>query len=194
MGPFENGRRCNTFELSLVEIEPNIENPPALALAFALRLRLDAGSLGGFHAHSGNCGARRRVGRLRVELIGHHAGLCFTGRISRLVLSAVLLLLFTPPAFGGVPELNVKAICKARSADAKMLQSPPDQSTADCVRDEEAAKQQLGTLWASTSVSIRNRCQSDARSLHTTSYRDLLTCIQIAEDTKPSPKKETGKQ
>jgi hypothetical protein len=39
-----------------------------------------------------------------------------------LVLFAVLLLLFTPPAFGGVPELNIKAICKARSADAKMLQ------------------------------------------------------------------------
>jgi hypothetical protein len=111
-----------------------------------------------------------------------------------LVLFAVLLLLFTPPAFGGVPELNVKAICKARSADAKMLQSPPDQSTADCMRDEEAAKQQLGTLWTSTSVSIRKQCESDARSLHTTSYRDLLTCIQIAEDTKSGPKKQTGKQ
>jgi hypothetical protein len=111
-----------------------------------------------------------------------------------LVLFAVLLLLFTPPAFGGVPELNVKAICKARSADAKMLQSPPDQSTADCMRDEEAAKQQLGTLWTSTSVSIRKQCESDARSLHTTSYLDLLACIQIAEDVKPSPKKQTGKQ
>jgi hypothetical protein len=41
-----------------------------------------------------------------------------------LVLFAALLLLFTPTAFGGVPKLNVKAICKARSADAKMMQSP----------------------------------------------------------------------
>jgi hypothetical protein len=110
-----------------------------------------------------------------------------------LVLFAVLQPLFTPPAFGGVPELNIKAVCKARSADAKMLQSPPDESIADCVRDEEAAKQRLGTLWTSTSVSIRNQCESDARSLHTTSYLDLLACIQIAEDTK-SPKKKTGKQ
>jgi hypothetical protein len=86
-----------------------------------------------------------------------------------LVLFAVLQPLFTPPAFGGVPELNIKAVCKARSADAKMLQSPPDESIADCVRDEEAAKQRLGTLWTSTSVSIRNQCESDARSLHTTS-------------------------
>ena len=111
-----------------------------------------------------------------------------------LVLFAVLQPLFTPPAFGGVPELNIKAVCKARSADAEMLQSPPDESTADCVRDEEAAKQELGTLWASTSVSIRRRCESDARSLGTTSYLDLLACIQIAEDTKSGPKKETGKQ
>ena len=111
-----------------------------------------------------------------------------------LVLFAVLLLLFTPPALGRMPELNVKAICKARSTDAKMLRSPPDQSIADCVRDEEAAKQQLGILWASTSVPIRNRCESEARSLGTTSYLDLFACIQIAEDIKSGQKKEIGKQ
>jgi hypothetical protein len=110
-----------------------------------------------------------------------------------LVLFAVLLPLFTPPAFGGGPELSVRAICKARSADAKMLQSPPDQSIAECVSEEEAAKQQLGTLWASTSVAIRNRCVSDARSLGTTSYLDLFTCLQMGEDLK-SYKKETRKQ
>ena len=111
-----------------------------------------------------------------------------------LVLFAVLQPLLTPPAFGGVPKLSVKAVCKARSADAKMLQSPPDRSTADCVRDEEAAKQQLGTLWPSTSVPTRNRCESDARSLGMTSYLDLLACLQIAEDLKSGPKNEAGKQ
>ena len=77
-----------------------------------------------------------------------------------------------------------------------MLQSTSAQSIADCVRDEEAAKQQLSTLWASTSAPIRNRCESDARSLGTTSYLDLLACIQIAEDEnmKSGPQKETGKQ
>ena len=113
-----------------------------------------------------------------------------------LVLFAVLLPLFTTPALGRMPELNVNAICKARSADAKMMHSAPLESTADCVRSEEAAKQQLSTLWASTSVPIRNRCVSDARSLGTTSYLDLLACIQIAEDEamKSGPKTETGKQ
>jgi hypothetical protein len=111
-----------------------------------------------------------------------------------LMLFAVLPALFTPPAFGAGPELNINAICKARSTDAKILRSPPDQSTADCVRDEESAKQRLSTLWTSTSVSLRNRCQSDARSLGTTSYLDLLVCIEIAENSKSGPKRQTGKQ
>jgi hypothetical protein len=93
-----------------------------------------------------------------------------------------------------MPELNVKAICDSRSADAKMMRSVPLESTADCVSSEEAAKQELSTLWASTSAPIRNRCESDARSLGTTSYLDLLTCIQMAEEINSSPKKETGKQ
>ena len=105
----------------------------------------------------------------------------------------VSLLLFAPPAFGQMPELNVKAICKARSADATILRSIPEQSVADCVRDEEDKKQQLSPLWTSTSVRIRNRCQSDGRSLGTTSYLDLLSCIQLAEDVKLDPKKETRK-
>ena len=108
-----------------------------------------------------------------------------------LVLSAVLLPLYTPTAFGQVPKLNVTAICKARSGGTKLLQS--GQSVADCVRDEEAAKQQLGIPWNATSVLTRNRCQSDGRALGTTSYLDLLACIQIAEDTKSGPKLGAGK-
>jgi hypothetical protein len=101
---------------------------------------------------------------------------------------AVLLLLVTPPAFAGEPEINLKAVCNARSADAKSSLIPPDESNADCVRDEEAAKQQLGALWASTSVSIRNRCQADARSLGTMDYFDLLSCLEIADDLKSAPR------
>jgi hypothetical protein len=107
-----------------------------------------------------------------------------------LVLFAALLPLLTPPAFGRAPELNVNAVCQARASDAKALKSAPLQSVADCVKDEENAKQQLNSLWESTSGSIRNRCRSDARALGTTSYLDLVACIQIAEDEKSGPKKQ----
>jgi hypothetical protein len=109
-------------------------------------------------------------------------------------LFAVLLLPFTPPAFGQMPELNVKAVCKARATDAKILRSVPEQSVADCLREEESAKQQLSTLWTASSVAMRKRCQGDARALGTTSYLDLLSCLQMAGDAKPTPQKATGKQ
>jgi hypothetical protein len=107
---------------------------------------------------------------------------------------AALLPLLTPPAFGQVPDINARAVCNARDSDAKVMHSTPLQSVAECVQDESDAKQQLGVVWASTSVPIRNRCESDGRALGTTSYLDLLACIQIAEDEKSAPKQATGKQ
>ena len=109
-----------------------------------------------------------------------------------ILFSASLLVLFVPPAFGGMPDLSVDAICKTRAADARILHSPPDQSTADCLRDEETQKQKLSSIWTSTSAPIRNRCQSDARALGIMSYLDLVTCIQMAEEERDA-KKEGGK-
>jgi hypothetical protein len=109
-----------------------------------------------------------------------------------LVLLAISLPLFTPPAFGRVPELNIKALCEARSADAKRAHSTAGQTTAECEHEEEAAKQQLNTLWTSTSASTRDQCVSEARSLGTTSYLDLVTCIQMTDEIKSDEKKRTS--
>lgn len=106
------------------------------------------------------------------------------------VLFLTLLPLSAAPALAEVPRLNVKAVCEARAADARKVQSPPDQSMTECVRDEEAAKRQLAALWPSTPAATRNLCESDGRALGMRSYLDLLTCIQIADDVKSRPKKE----
>ena len=110
-------------------------------------------------------------------------------KVSAFAAVAVLASLLTSPAFSGEPRLNVKAICKSREVDARMLRSTPVQSTEDCMHDEEAAKTQLSSLWSSTSASIRSRCISDAHSLGTTSYLDLLTCIQMEQEMKSNAKK-----
>jgi hypothetical protein len=111
-----------------------------------------------------------------------------------ILLFAGMLLLFAPSAFGRVPDLNIKAICTARSADAKLLRSTPEESVGDCVLGEESQKQNLTPVWASTSVSIRNLCQSDGRALGTTSYLDLLSCIEMIEDLEAFRKKTPAKQ
>jgi hypothetical protein len=48
------------------------------------------------------------------------------------------------------------------------------------------------TRWATISVQIRNGCESDARSPGTTSYLDLLTCMEMSEEMKSGLK--TGVQ
>jgi hypothetical protein len=116
-----------------------------------------------------------------------------------LLLPVVLLPLSAALASGGrVPELNVKAICKARDADAKLLRSTTGQSIDECVQGEEAARQQLNSFWSNTAAAIRNRCVSEGHSLGTTSYLDLVTCIQMVDELKdaikPASKRKTAKE
>jgi hypothetical protein len=115
-----------------------------------------------------------------------------------LLLFSVFLALSIAPASAGVPDLNVKAICKTRDTNAKLFRSTTGQSIDECVHDEEAARQQLNSLWTSTAASIRNQCESEAHSLGTTSYLDLVTCIQITDelkdDVKPESKKKASKE
>lgn len=110
-------------------------------------------------------------------------------QLPALLAFAGLLALAAPPSSGREPRLNIKAICQSRETDARMLRSTPAQSRTDCERDEQTAKDQLVGVWASTSAATRNRCQSDARALGTTSYLDLLTCIQMEDETKSGSKK-----
>jgi hypothetical protein len=111
-----------------------------------------------------------------------------------LLLFAVLPALATLPALARMPEISVQAVCNARAADARILRSAPMQSTADCVHDEENAKQQLSSIWDSTPAAIRQQCKGDARAMGTTSYLDLLTCVQMAGDIKSGPQKQAEKQ
>ena len=122
--------------------------------------------------------------------------------VSSLAMSllAVPLLPVSPgmAASAGVPDLNVQAICKTRDANAKLFHSTTGQSIDECVHDEDAARQQLGVLWTTVALPIRNRCQSEARALGTTSYLDLVTCMQMAEDLKEdiktTPKTRSDKE
>jgi hypothetical protein len=105
-----------------------------------------------------------------------------------------LATMVTGPAFAGALALNVQKICERRDAEAKILKSTTGKSIEECVRDEEAAHQQLNSLWDTTSADFRNQCTSDARALGMLSYLDLLTCLQMAEDMKAESRKENARK
>jgi hypothetical protein len=98
---------------------------------------------------------------------------------------ALLGMELTTPISDRMPELGVEAQCKARWDGYKLMNLPELESIADCVQDEKTAKQRLNTVWETTSRPVRERCVSEVLySLGTRSYMDLLSCIEIVEDTK----------
>jgi hypothetical protein len=102
-----------------------------------------------------------------------------------LLLSLAVLGAELTTAFGdSMPRINVESLCKARSADDRLMKLPEAQSVADCIQDEKSSKDKLGTIWPAAASSIRSRCRADAAALGTLSYVDLLTCLQMADDSK----------
>ena len=97
---------------------------------------------------------------------------------------AVLGAQLTTPASDRLPQLNVDALCKAMTADARLVGMATSRSVAQCVSEENDAKWELDAIWGSTSGSTRNQCESDGITLGTRGYLDLLSCIYIAVDTK----------
>jgi hypothetical protein len=95
-----------------------------------------------------------------------------------------LALLASPtviPVSDRIPELKVEALCKATSETDKAMGLALAQSFTDCMRDETAAQQQLGTVWSTTKPALRDACEGEAMAEGTQSYVDLLTCIQMAD-------------
>ena len=102
------------------------------------------------------------------------------------LLSLACLAAPTAAVADNVPRINIEMLCRARSADDRLMKLPEAQSVADCLQDEKNSREKLGTVWPATAASIRARCRADAAALGTLSYLDLLTCLQLAEDIKPA--------
>ena len=88
------------------------------------------------------------------------------------------------PVSDRVPKLNVEATCKASVATDKEMGLALPQSYDDCMRDENAAQQQLLPIWLTSSNELRNQCEGEATAAGSDSYVDLLTCLQMADATK----------
>ena len=88
------------------------------------------------------------------------------------------------PVSDHVPKLNVEATCRATVAADKSANLNLSQSYDACMRDENAAQEQLLPIWLSSSNELRNQCEGEATGAGTDSYVDLLTCLQMASDAK----------
>lgn len=97
---------------------------------------------------------------------------------------AFLGIQLTSAAADSVPRINIDSLCRARSAEDRLMKLPEAQSVSDCIQEEKSSRDKLGTTWPAAAASIRARCRADALSLGTLSYVDLLSCLQLSDDLK----------
>jgi hypothetical protein len=91
------------------------------------------------------------------------------------------------PVEDRVPIIDVEETCKAAAATDKAMDLDLPQSVENCMRDENAAREQLATIWSTYSASNRDSCAQEATDVGTGSYVDLLTCLQMSDPAKWSP-------
>ncbi|AWM87295.1 hypothetical protein [Microvirga sp. 17 mud 1-3] len=103
-------------------------------------------------------------------------------------LIAVPVFLFALPAAAAeVPRLEVQATCKAAVALDPNDKSPQ----ANCMREEMAARDELGKQWSGFSEPLRKRCVEETSIGGYPSYVEVLTCIQTASGNAQPARKST---
>src|ERR1700686_4194482 len=87
------------------------------------------------------------------------------------------------PVVDRIPELDVAGICTAstRTDDAKKEQQ-------NCLALEQKAKLQLAMQWARYSPADQSSCLQISRSAGLASYVEILTCLEMAENARRTPK------
>ena len=91
------------------------------------------------------------------------------------------------PIADRVPVINVEKTCKDSTETDKSANIALPQSYQDCMRDENAAKDQLAGVWSTYPASVRASCQQEATLVGEGSYVDLLTCMQMTDPAKLTP-------
>ena len=91
------------------------------------------------------------------------------------------------PVADRMPVINVEKTCKDSLTADKEGRIDLAQPLANCMRDENEARQQLDAVWSTYSAPIRERCEREATLLGEGSYVDLLTCVQMNDPAKLTP-------
>jgi hypothetical protein len=93
-------------------------------------------------------------------------------RFGFIVIAALIAVESTSAAEGEVPKFDISATCRTSGS----VQTP-----AQCMQDEQAARDQLARLWAQFRQADAARCvQITTNRAAAAGYVELLTCLQAA--------------
>jgi hypothetical protein len=87
----------------------------------------------------------------------------------------------------GVPKFDVARQCRLDSTQAFDLNAGMNETVKRCVADEQQALTQLQTQWSQFREPNKAQCSEETSIGGTSSYVDLLTCLQLAKDARQLP-------
>ena len=95
---------------------------------------------------------------------------------STLVLTSQLLITVADT----MPNYNIRRGCRVDDANTSNLNVGLDETTKNCIKDEQNAKDQPQAQWTQFAPSARASCAKDETSISgiPPSYVELLTCLQ----------------
>ena len=79
-----------------------------------------------------------------------------------------------------VPKYDIQRGCKADNTNTSNLNVGLDETTKNCIKDEQNARDQLQTQWSQFAPAARASCSRNETDVSGVppSYVELLTCLQ----------------
>jgi hypothetical protein len=104
----------------------------------------------------------------------------------RMTMPAVLPIFLTAShivlAADSVPKFDVERTCRAAGVSGL-----PGRDSTSCQRDEQDAHSKLEESWSQYSAAQRSQCNGLVTTGGAASYVELLTCLEMAKQTKELP-------
>lgn len=85
-----------------------------------------------------------------------------------------------------VPVLDIEPVCRgiAQQAATAGERGGPDLGLAQCVKSEQAMREQLVKEWSTFAPADKANCVGEEKSGPLPSYTDLVTCLEMARDAR----------
>ena len=83
-----------------------------------------------------------------------------------------------------IPTLDVRPVCRGIAQQGELEAGLQQTSFEQCVKSEQATREQIKKEWSGFSASDKSHCVALAKTGGESSYTELLTCMEMARDVR----------
>ena len=90
------------------------------------------------------------------------------------------------------PTLDVKPLCRGLTSQTSLQEGLRSMSFDECLKAEQADRDTMIKEWSSFSADDKRHCIAEATMGGSSSYTDLLTCLEMARDVRALHKEDAA--